>query len=123
MMLSRDDVSTWGTLLGIFLVAVVQQFSIRRNRANSTTIREHLLETDERKNKKLDEIHTLVNSGMGKQLELAMNLSRRIAELTKDPGDVLVAQRAANDYTDYLNREQKSNAPPPTPPTEIPYVL
>ncbi len=107
-MLSRDDVSTWGTLLGIFLVAVVQQFSIRRNRANATTIREHLLETDERKNKKLDEIHTLVNSGMGKQLQLAMNLSRRIAELTHDPEDLRVAERATSDYNDYRNRESKT---------------
>lgn len=121
MLLAKEDVSAWGTLLGIFLVAVVQQFSMRRNRNNARTLREQLNETDEKKDKKLDAIHTLVNSGMGKQLELAMNLSRRIAELTKDPGDVLVAQRAASDFSDYRNREAKTVPPsPPSPSTNLP---
>lgn len=39
-------------------------------------------------------IHTLVNANMGAQLSISAVALRRIADLTKDPGDIAMADRA-----------------------------
>ena len=102
MTLSTQEVKDWGLLCGIFLVAVVQQFTISKAK-----------ETAKEGTAKLDSIHTLVNSNMGKQLRLVSVMARRIADMTKNPTDIEAAATADSEYNAYLVRQadsEKSNS-------------
>jgi hypothetical protein len=59
---------------------------------------------------KLDAVHALVNSNMGKQLLVAANLAQRVADLTKEPGDVTVAAEARKLYDAHMAVQSASDA-------------
>jgi len=64
-----------------------------------------------------DAIHTLVNSNMGAQLKVAAVALRRIATMTKDPGDVGIALEAERLFADHVAKQAvvDSKTPPPAP--------
>ena len=95
---TSSQVANWGTLAAIFVLAFLNEFG--RRRAASL-----LLKADAVKTKKLDEIHVLVNSAMGKALRANMLSSRRVAELTKTPADIAVADQAEHDYKDHMAKQ------------------
>lgn len=53
-------------------------------------------------------IHTLVNSAMGTQLRISALQAKRLAELTKEPGDLSLAEEAARLLSEH---EKKTTAP------------
>lgn len=61
--------------------------------------------TTQKTDKKLDSIHTLVNSSMGKQLAIAASLSRRIALLTGKPEDNASADEAERLLKDHEGKQ------------------
>lgn len=75
-MITTEQATSYGTLLAIFLSAALAEW--RRSNAN----------------KKIDAVHTLANSNMGTQLQVGASALRRVADLTKDPNDALIAQGA-----------------------------
>lgn len=54
--------------------------------------------------------HGLVNSNMGIQLQLNAALSRRIAELTKDPADIAAALESLKVYEAHIAKQAKVDA-------------
>lgn len=57
---------------------------------------------------KLDEIHGAVNGNMADQKRATMILARRIAELTKNPADIIIAKEAE---IDFMNHQAQTNPP------------
>lgn len=68
-------------------LAVIAQILISKHRGEKSA-------------EKQQEIHDLVNGAMLRQLRVAAQLSRRIAFLTKDPADQLLADEAMQTYVD-----------------------
>jgi hypothetical protein len=54
-----------------------------------------------------DKIHVLVNSNMGVQLRISSTALRRIADLTKDPADVRIADEAERLAMDHESKQHK----------------
>jgi len=55
--------------------------------------------------KRIEDIHTLVNSNMGVQLRISAGALRRIADLTKDPADVRIADEAERLAMDHESKQ------------------
>ncbi len=72
-------------------------------------VREALALETKQHNRKLDEIHALVNSDMAKQKKLAVRQAERIAALTKDPKDVELAKEAKILYDEHLARQDRED--------------
>jgi hypothetical protein len=51
------------------------------------------------------ETHTLVNSNMGTQLLVTSTLAQRVADLTNNPVDALVAKETRQKYDDHQARQ------------------
>ena len=110
MMITAEQATAYGTMLGIFLVAVLNQYNAYKAKKTAEAVSAALLGSDAAKGKKLDEIHTLVNSGMTEQLRTVMLMSRRIAEATHDPDDVATADQAQVKYQDHLEGQARADA-------------
>lgn len=54
-----------------------------------------------------DKVHTLVNSNMGVQLRISSTALRRIADLTKDPADIRIAEEAERLAQDHESKQHK----------------
>jgi hypothetical protein len=52
-----------------------------------------------------DKIHTLVNSNMGAQLQVSMAALKRIADLTNDPSDRLIAENAEKLFHEHEDKQ------------------
>lgn len=50
--------------------------------------------------------HTLLNSNMGVQLKVTALALERIAEITKEPGDIIVAQAAREAYDAHIKSQK-----------------
>src|ERR1700686_3881539 len=62
---------------------------------------------------KLTEIHTLVNHDHGVTLKLASSALRRVADMTKDPADIMAADdalKASQDHDAKQRTVDKANA-------------
>ena len=57
-----------------------------------------------------DKIHTLVNSNMGVQLRISASALRRVAEYSKDPQDIRIAEEAERLATDHESKQHKVDA-------------
>lgn len=66
-----------------------------------------LAETGEHTNKKLNEIHTLVNARMSQQLKISAKALRALARLTNDPDDIAAADFAEQSL---IEHEQKQDS-------------
>jgi len=72
--------------------------------------------------------HTLVNSNMGVQLQLNASVTKRLADVTKDPIDKEAALSAARLYADHLGKQaivdsrQSADKDPQTKPPAKPYI-
>jgi hypothetical protein len=54
--------------------------------------------------------HTLVNNNMAIQLRLNKVVTRRLADVTRDPQDEQVADEAAGRYDDHMKKQAKVDA-------------
>lgn len=61
-------------------------------------------------------VHTLVNSNMTAQMKINALQARRIAEMTKSPGDEAVAAEAEKAYAEQISRQATLDADRYVPP-------
>jgi|SRR5688572_10175863 len=85
--MSFESVIAIGTPIAVITAAIIQgcdMAKLKRKTAEAAVVND----------KKLNEIHGLVNSAMSVQLKITAVLARRLAGLTKDPADVKAAEDA-----------------------------
>ena len=95
MILTQSQVESYGTLVGIFAVAVLQQWNAYQTRQHAKEVAAKLELVNVSKDRKLADIHQLVNSGMTEQLKLNAVMARRI-------DDVVAATSAEERYHIHL---------------------
>ena len=100
-MIAAIDASGWGVIIGAVFLGLTQLTTLllayRRDAVKAAQVAIVAVKAEEvarTADKKLDSIHTLVNSSMGRQLQMSAILSRRIALLTNKPEDKLAADEA-----------------------------
>ena len=98
MILTQAQVESYGTLVGIFAVAVLQQWNAYQSRKHAKDVANKLELVNVAKARKVEDIHELVNSGMTEQLRLNMVMARRIADATNLPEDLQIADNAAEKW-------------------------
>jgi hypothetical protein len=105
-------VVTFLTPLSVAILAIINKRASNRAEASAKQAAEKAevvkttLETStDKTEKKLDQIHTLVNSTMGVQLDTNATDKERIADLTKHPKDINAAT-IARALSDEHNRKQ-----------------
>lgn len=103
-----------GTALAVLLSAMIQKLDsirVKRTLAYETARQAELTHI---RNKKLDEIHSLVNGTMLDQKKITMVFAKRIAELTNNDSDKVIAQEAEREYIEHqmviLKRSKEGNA-------------
>ena len=91
--------------------------------AEVAEVKATLVEKDKQTDAKLDSMadvgektHTLVNSNMALQLSLNKAVTRRLANMTKDPADEDAAQLAARLYDEHLKKQAIVDAKEDTRP-------
>lgn len=118
-MIRTDAVAEWGTLLGVALVAFLNQWNARRTRLHTSEVWRAVSNNETGRlasfasnANKLDDlkiitgqIHALVNSAMAEQLRLNMVIAQRLASLTKEDGDIVAAAESLKKYDDYMAKE------------------
>ena len=87
----------FATPIAVIIAAIFQKLDARR-------VRSTLTKETTKHNSKLDEIHNLVNGGMTDQKRIAMLQARRIADLTRDPKDVQLAEESQRVYEEHIFR-------------------
>jgi hypothetical protein len=109
------------TSLGTFIVAVAGIRKLTKGQSDAAVtaseVKETLVATHQTTEKKIDAIHTLVNSEHSVSLRLAANFAARIAKLTHDAGDIQAAEdtkRAADEH-DQKQHSIDTNTSPPSP--------
>jgi len=102
MILTQSQVESYGTLVGIFAVAVLQQWNAYQTRQHAKEVAAKLELVNVSKDRKLADIHQLVNSGMTEQLKLNAVMARRIANATGTIDDVVAATSAEERYHIHL---------------------
>lgn len=60
----------------------------------------------------VDIVHTLVNSQMGEQLRIGMVAARTLANVTKAPADMNLADEAERKYSDHQAKQAVVDAKP-----------
>ena len=78
------------------------------------SVRQALVDADSATSVKLDnltvqtdKVHTLVNSNMGVQLRISAGALRRVAEYSKDPADIRIAEEAERLARDHETKQNK----------------
>jgi hypothetical protein len=77
----------FGTMIGLIIVGIMNRLDARK----AATI--------------AGNIHTLVNSNMGVQLRVNWLQARRIADMTKLPSDIQLADEAEKLYNDHIFKQ------------------
>lgn len=84
--------------LAVLTASWIANRNARRARVEAKVVSQKLDVTTATTNKKLEKIHKLVNSSMEEQLRLTAVALRRVAELTGDTSDALLAGKAQGIY-------------------------
>ena len=74
--------------------------------AEREEVKKTLADNGDVSNKKLDDIHTLVNSNMSIQLRISALALRRVADLTKDPRDADAADEAEKGFHEHEAKQR-----------------
>jgi len=106
-MLTTEQVTSYGTLLGVFLVAVAAQWNARAARLAANQVKTDLNTSNDEHAEKLSVIHDLVNGGMEQQLTNVVNLTKRIADITKDPNDIAANLQAQKELAEHQAKQLK----------------
>jgi len=105
-MITTQQATEWGTLLGIFLVAFMTQWNARRARRIARSAVEEARGYVARQSQRMGEIHSLVNGAMGRALRTIMILAREKADVTQHPTDIAAAEQAERDYDEHMIRQR-----------------
>lgn len=98
--MNSADIVTVVSLVTPVMLAIIAYYARRQDiSAKQVAIKvEEVAVAAQAQDSKLDEIHTLVNSNMGAQLQVSMIALRRVANLTNDSADVAIADNAEDLY-------------------------
>ncbi len=110
MTLTDTTVETWGTLFGVFLVAVLTQYNAWRAKQATQTVGQKLEESTAQRNTALANIHALVNGNMAAKLQKLAELTAQLATVTQDPAHQLAAKSARDEYDNHLARQTAIDA-------------
>ena len=77
------------------MAAVVQQYQARKSKIAVAEVKTQT-----------HEIHALVNSSMESQLRISAVSLRRVADLTKDPSDAMIATEAERLLKEHISKQQ-----------------
>ncbi len=100
-------------LLNTFAVSSASEAAAERGRqqaAAAADVKEDLATSTAKVDSKLDNIHTLVNSNMGRQLRLTATALRRVADLTSNKYDKDAAEEAETLYTEHMRKQEAVDA-------------
>ncbi len=113
-----------GVFLGPVVLALLNWLTARKVADKAETVRKVLANTNASTDKKLTSIstttnavHTLVNSAMSEQLKLNAIISRRLANITKNPADdkaAIIAERMSEEHElkqQIIDRNKKITPP------------
>lgn len=98
--ITGDQITAIVTAIGVIVFGVMAKRDAREAARKAE-------DKDKVDNAKMDSIHGLVNSSYGAQLRTSYGFAQRVADLTKDPDDKLIADDAKKAY---LAHEQKQKA-------------
>ncbi len=84
--MTTDQAANYGTLAGVFLVALFAQWNARKARQTASEAKD-----------RTTEIHNLVNGGRLQDLTKLVNLSKRLAEMTNAQVDAEAYEIALKD--------------------------
>ncbi len=125
--MTADQAANYGSLLGVFLVALYTRWSGRSAKRTATEVKDTLAKSTAENLERLGQIHNLVNGDRLLLLERVASLSRRLAMLSDNAHDRAEAARADDIYQKELmirrenlkkevNIETDFVTKPPTPP-------
>jgi len=89
------------------------QLDKRRAERIALAVKATLATATDKQNEKLGEIHALVNSGMGAQLETTAIALRRLATLSAEPDDVIAADRAEELFREHQKKQANADSNKP----------
>lgn len=98
-----ENTIIYATPIILLALIVIGKFEARR-------VRLALVDETKDRNTRLDKIHALVNSDMGRQKRMVMQQAERIARMTSDPGDIAFAQEAREIYEEHMSRQKDSDS-------------
>ena len=127
MLFAEVSDAVWLAVIGLVAMVVKELLDQRRADKVAVKVAEVKVSHDEaavksdavaaRADEKMDALtkvagdtHTLVNSNMGAQLELNAVMSRRLADITRDPEDEKTAVLAAKMWVDHKSRQATVDA-------------
>src|SRR4026208_2132269 len=104
-MFASLDANGWVMIIGAVTLGAIQIIAAMRASAKTDTVAKALKDSNASTDMKLDDMaevsqktHALVNNAMSVQLKLNAVLARRVADSTKDPTDIKVAEMAEAVY-------------------------
>lgn len=98
--ITGDQITAIVTAVGVIVFGVMAKRDAREAARKAE-------DKDKVDNAKMDTIHGLVNSSYGAQLRTSYGFAQRVADLTKDPEDKIIADEAKKAY---LTHEEKQKA-------------
>jgi len=110
-LLTPEQASAWtglGTILGVVAVGFMNAWNARTANKNAHKAQEDRTAAQLTN----DQIHVLVNGNMGVQMRLNMVQARRLAELTKSPDDIRLAQEAERLFFEHQAKQVAAGTPP-----------
>src|SRR5678815_441380 len=120
-MFAALDANGWVMIIGAVTLGAIQiiaamraSVAAMRASAKTDTVAKALKDSNASTDMKLDDMaevsqktHALVNNAMSVQLKLNAVLARRVADSTKDPTDIKVAEMAEAVYTEHVAKQAK----------------
>ncbi len=85
------------TAIAVVIAAILQKLDARQ-------VRKRLEHSSKTRDTKLSAIHDLVNGNVAEQKRLNMMQARRIADLTRDPKDVILAEESERIFKEHQER-------------------
>jgi len=99
--MTTEQAAQYGTLAGVFLVAVMTQWHAWRSRKQASSAVAEARGYVARQAQRMGEIHSLVNGAMARALRTIMILAKEKADITQHPTDIAAAEQAQRDYEEH----------------------
>jgi len=109
-MTTTETAAQWGTLVGIFLVALMTQWHAWKSRKQANSAVEEARIYVNNQTQRMRELHGLVNGAMGNALRTIMILSQDKAAATNHPTDVAAAEMSRQQYEDHMEKQRMADA-------------
>ena len=109
-MTNTETAAQWGTLVGVFLVAVMTQWHAWKSRKQANSAVAEARGYVAKQTQRMGEIHSLVNGAMARALRTIMILAKEKADVTGHPTDIAAAEQAQRDYEEHDMKQRLAEA-------------